>query len=41
VEEKKQALIDGEQMELETIQTKGEVPVLSVSSPRYRAGYTV
>lgn len=41
VEEKKQALIEGDQMELETIQTKGEVPVLSVSSPRYRAGYTV
>jgi len=41
VEEKKQALIDGEQMELETIQTKGDVPVLSVSSPRYRTGYTV
>ena len=41
VEEKKQALIEGDQMELETIQTKGEVPVLSVSSPRYRTGYTV
>lgn len=41
VEEKKQALVEGDQMELETIQPKGETPVLSVSSPRYRAGYTV